>query len=132
MIKDFTNNEKKERRCRAACTQHQQPQEDWSTKCFIYGEKTLLAGEVEVILSWPVLLQNIIGKRPHRPGWRIRGLLHEVPGGIAQMTASDLTGTFCSVRGSSDGRLEHGDVGSFDEVFVLPVDQRVPLVKILL
>lgn len=39
---------------------------------------------------------------------------------------------FCSVRGRSDGRLEHGDISSFDEVFVLPIDQRVPLVKIIL
>lgn len=82
-----------------------------------------------MILSWPLLLQNIIHKRPHRPGWRIRGLLHEAPGGTTRMTASDL---FCSRRGSSDGRLEQGDISSFDEVFVLPVDQRVPLVEILL
>lgn len=33
--------------------------------------------------------------------------------------------------GRSDGRLERDDVCAFDQVFVLPVDQRVPLVKVL-
>lgn len=34
-------------------------------------------------------------------------------------------------RGRSDGRLDGDDVCAFDQVLVLPVDQRVPLVEVL-
>lgn len=48
-------------------------------------------------------------------------------GRIIQQTSSQFR-----VFSSSDGGLKHSNISSFNEVFILPINQRVPLIKFIL
>lgn len=65
------------------------------------------------------------GTVPQGSGW--------YPGGTRRTDSQQSDRQVCTAacEGRSDGRLERDDVCAFDQVFVLPVDQGVPLVKVL-
>lgn len=92
---------------------------------FPLWSKVFPAGEVEMTFSCRLLLlRRQAGKfRTGPPEWGWGWV------GIIQLTVSQFQVFFCS---GSNARLKHDDVGSFNEVLVFPIDQRVPLIKVLL
>lgn len=93
------------------------------------------AGEVEVILLVPSYCSKSIHASftgPPQSFWDCSTGLRVEPGwnpSDRQPAVRQVCTAACD--GRSDGRLERDDVCAFDQVFVLPVDQRVPLVKVL-
>lgn len=77
------------------------------------------------------------------PSYYSKGILHTCPSqarptGSGTAARGPLVGgpagrQVCAAAGEgcSDGRLERDDVCPLDQVFILAVDQRVPLVEIL-
>lgn len=130
---DFTNSEK--RKCSTARTQHsglmKQTLVHWER--FRCREKQILpAGEVEIIfdllihqndiLKSQLALASHFGTVPPSPVHQVEPCSWR-PDSHREVSAA---------WGSSDGRLKHGNISSWNEVFILSINQRVPLVKVRL
>lgn len=128
----------KRRKCSAARTQHSRPRETnagpLSECCICLQKKQIFpAGEVEII--FPIHYYSKMLSWHAKCAWLdMLGLFHWVPRTRWNHSADGRTvpGIFCSAWGSSDGRLKHSDISSLKEVVILPVNQRVPLVEVLL